>query len=315
MATKKSKSSKVQKHQPTQRSVRLAEESASIAGGRVVFANEVASRANRRLYRQSRVYSLKVDVDIGSVEASAGVDVYILRDTWDLHGAYKLAMKNYYNAMKEELMASNGSQTRWHDFRVVSDFQADKMCGSMSRPNTATATMDSFRLNQGDVLPSQVIDSNGNAYEFTLGIATGGSPNQYSIGAEWNKFDITDDDPQATATSMPYSGIVNDADEANYDLLRVRGEEPPYSSTANTSLWTKVCTLQETATGGQKLSSGYFDAPLGLVILVSSAFTSGGAPREITPLTLSYQKGNYKGVHAPAYATPILTEDKMYEVV
>jgi hypothetical protein len=49
-------------------------------------------------------------------------------------------------------------------------------------------------------------------------------------------------------------------------------------------------------TGGQRLSTGYFDAPLGIVIITSSSghklFSQG------TELSVEVKAGDYKGVHS-----------------
>lgn len=255
---------------------------------------------------------MKVDVDIGSTLATNGVDVYVLRDTWDLHGAYKLAMKNYYNAMKEELAGAKGSQTRWHDFRVLPDFQADELVPAANNPDNALPSMVLSRLTTGDHEISQVVDSVGTTRSFTLDTATTGT--EWSIIAEWDDHDRVDADPQAASTTMPYNTLVEDRDEANYDLLRQKGEGPPYNPQADLNLWQHVAHLQQVSPDGVvKLSSGFFDAPLGIVILVSNGFTSGSSVER--PLTVTFQSGDYKGVKAPAYATPQLTESMEYEVV
>ena len=78
---------KMQKHYPAQKMIRVGDQTNGTAGGRLMRVDRLLTMTNRRLYRQSRVYSAKVDVDIGSALATAGIDVYVLRDTWDLHGA------------------------------------------------------------------------------------------------------------------------------------------------------------------------------------------------------------------------------------
>lgn len=283
------------------------------AGGRVLFANKLLSFGNRRLYRQSRVYTMKIDVDIGSPLAAAGIDVYVLRNTWDLHGAYRQAMAHYYNAMKEELANSAGANTRWHDFRVTSDYQADEIVPVTMRPNSSGTTFSLNRLDNGDFDFSRVVDAGGTERGFTLGIV-GGPGNEYSIIDEWEKKDRVHTEPASANTSQPYTDLVENNDEANYDLLRQNGAVPPYNSVADNWLYTKVCTIKEAA-GSSKLTSGFFEAPLGIVLLASSGFTGDGVLIGEHPLTVHFQSGDYKGVKAPAYATPVLTESMEYEVV
>lgn len=268
------------------------------------------STVNRRLYRQSRVYSMKIDVEPGSLPATAGVAVYVLRDTWDLHGAYRFAMKMYYNAMKEELQAK-GAQTRWHDFRVLPDFQSDAVQAVVSAPATATPTMVDLTAPQGQFDFSEVVDQSGNSRVFSLHSQTT-SATQYGVMNEWGRLDRVDADPEAASATMPYGDLNPGQDEANYDLLRAKGSNPPYGNDAADQLWRRVGVIKETPTGVSKLSTGFFDAPLGIVVLVSTAFTTDD---QVYGMHVTFQAGDYKGVKAPAYATPVLTEAQEYEVV
>ena len=274
------------------------------------MASRALSATNRRLYRQSRVYTMKIDADIGSNAALLGTEVYVLRDTWDLHGAYKFAMKTYYNAIKEELEIG-GAKTRWHDFRVKPDFQADEYGFEVFNPDAATPTMDTASVTMGEQDFSIVSDAAGTDKTFGLDATTAG--NIYSIMAEWNNKDRVDSDPASVSTTMPYGGIVEDFDEANYDHLRENGALPPYAASSDQDIWHKVGTIQQVSPDGiMKLSSGFFEAPLGLVILISPAISTVPASHG---LTVTFQKGDYKGVKAAPYATPVLTPDMTYEVV
>lgn len=253
---------------------------------------------------------MKVDLEPGFTLGTQGVTVYALRDTWDLHGAYKLAMKKYYNAMKEELQAK-GAKTRWHDFRVLPDFQADALVATISAPAAGTPTMQDSEPAQGDFHFSEVVDQTGNARAFSLH-STNTSATQFGILEEWSRQDSVDADPDTASQTMPYTGLNPGEDEANYDLLRVRGELPPYGATSDTSIWRRVGRLTETASGVSKLSTGFFDAPLGILVFVSDGFTTSD---NVYPMHVTFQSGDYKGVKAPAYATPVLTNEKEYEVI
>lgn len=303
---------KMSRHYPAQKQVRLADITAAVAGGRFVQATRLLSNANRRLYRQSYTYPMKIDVDVGSAMATAGVDIYVLRDTWDLHGAYKFAMEHFYNAQKEELQNAGGGNTRWLDFRVLPDFQADELGVSTANPNSASPIMSTTLEDVGEMDFSRVVDASGATRQF--GLDNTGDASIFSIVQQWQHKDRVDDSPANASAAMPYSGLVEDLDEANYDILRQDGASPPYDDAASTSLWTKVTTLKQVSPDGvMKLSSGYFDAPLGLVILISSAFTTDVNLQH--PLTVSFQSGDYKGIKAHRYATPVLTPEKKYEVV
>jgi hypothetical protein len=63
-------------------------------------------------------------------------------------------------------------------------------------------------------------------------------------------------------------------------------------------VFTKVATLYVDAGGGNKLSTGYFNAPCGLVLI-----TTGGGLNATTVSEKIYveaKAGDYKGVHAPS---------------
>ena len=83
------------------------------------------------------------------------------------------------------------------------------------------------------------------------------------------------------------------------EALQARGNAPPYSATTFPSVWVKVATLAVDASGAQKLSTGFFDAPCGLVHLNAL----GGADfQDVNSLrnnvAVTFAKGDYKGVSA-----------------
>jgi hypothetical protein len=95
---------------------------------------------------------------------------------------------------------------------------------------------------------------------------------------------------------MAYNGIDALNQDAMSDNLQSDGNAPPYDATSvnTTSPWVRVAVLGQTA-GAQKLSSGFFTAPCGLVLLAGFSDTGTGYPVEI-----EVKAGDYKGVHAPS---------------
>lgn len=306
---------KNKRYYPVERIFRIRESTGALNGLRRIEANRLASMANRRLYRQSYIYSMKIDVDIDSALATAGVKVFVLRNGWDMHGAYRWAMKNYYNTMKEELQMG-GAKTRWHDFRVSAGLSADVTVPTeFDFPSGAVSSMGTANaVASGDFDYSRVVDSDGNTKTFVL--EGNSSATQYSIVKEWQRKDRVDPDPSASEVTLSYDGINHENDEENYDILRDNGAAPPYGQNASTSPFVQIAELKQTASGAQKLTTGFFDAPLGLVIIESTAIVQQEpiAPQNL-PVVVTLQSGNYKGVKATPYATPVLTEAKEYEVV
>lgn len=304
--------SKPQRYFPVQLSTRLSDFTAANANIRIIEYDRILGPINRRQYRQSRVPSLKIDVDQGSALASAGVKVYCLRNTWDMHGAYKFAMEQYYNAMKEELDMASGARGRWLDFRVQANIGGDLLVPRVEdQPTTPAGSFTPNRLTDGDFTYSSVYDATGTQRVFVTSDTAATS--EFSIFEEWSRKDKVQESPASTSTTMPYRNIQEDTDEDNYDLIKQIGDAPPYRATANTDMWQQIAEIGETGSGVQKLTTGFFEAPLGIVVLVSSGFVAGQVADH--PLTLTCQKGDYKGIKAPPYATPVLTEDMTYEVI
>lgn len=315
MASKKSKAKgkAPKRYYPVQLSARLSDFTAASANIRLIEYDRILGPINRRQYRQSRVPSLKIDVDQGSGLAQAGVKVYCLRNTWDMHGAYRFAMEQYYNAMKEELDMAAGSRGRWLDFRVQANIGADLLCPRVEdQPTSPAGSFTPNRLTTGDFTYSSVYDASGVQKVFVTS-DTASSATEWSIFEEWSRKDQVQESPAGASQTMPYRDIQEDTDENNYDLMRNIGDAPPYSAVSENDMWMQVAEIGETAAGVQKLTTGFFEAPLGIVVLVSAGFTAGQEQNH--PLTLTCQKGDYKGIKAPAYATPVLTEDMTYKVV
>lgn len=257
------------------------------------------------MYRQSKVYSMKIDMDIDSSLAPSGVTVYVLNDTWDLHGAYKLAMESFYNAMKEEIAAGPGQVGRWMDFKIAAGVSSD-----LAWPVIQNNALNDDRLDQGEHQYSQVQNS-GSATSRIFSLTPNTTASEWAILGEWGQRDRVDDDPVNQAPNTPYQDLTDELDDANRDLLQSQYNEPPYAPTAEQSAWRKVTTLKVGAGGEQKLTTGYFDAPLGIVILDGFPNDSAGT----RGITVCFQSGDYKGVKAVPYATPMLTESKEYKVV
>lgn len=293
------------KHYPTQRTIRLIGENTLGTVNRRIEADRILSETNRRLYRQSKVYPMKIDIDLDSPLAASGIKVYALNDTWDLHGAYKYAMKSYYNAMKEEMEMSGGQIGRWHDFRIITGVDSNLLV-----PLIHNQALSGSRVDVGEHSYTQIVDSAGTQRGFGLQAATDAF--NYSILSEWSNVDQVDDDPVTSSANTPYNQLTDEIDDANRDRLQSEGDEAPYNTTAITSPWRRVATLKVGPAGEQKLSTGFFDAPLGMVILVGGFAPSGSG--QDNGIQVSFQHGDYKGVKAYPYATPKKTANG-YEVV
>jgi hypothetical protein len=98
---------------------------------------------------------------------------------------------------------------------------------------------------------------------------------------------------------MPYDDLMSDDSAAMASDLQTKGNLPPYDATGVNAgePWVRVGTLS--AGASSKLSTGFFNAPCGFVIITQG----GGFENAIVQeefLSWTVKSGDYKGVHAPS---------------
>ena len=286
-AKKKVSKKKTSKHYPVQRQINFEMQPASTScEGR---ADHMFSAVNRRLMRQSRVYSLKVDL---SADSPAGVhyEVFALRDNWVNLKSYNFAYKTFLENSKEEM----GVKSRWNDFRVLSGFNSPDLAVPQATQNL---TGQDLAIGGGEYQFTQVTNAAGVANTLQWSGATGTS---YNIISQYDLTANTDSDPSSPITSVAYDGLSDDTDDNQMEHLSDDGNLPPYELGLSPLPFVRVGTLNnDSGTTNQKLSTGYFEAPCGLFFIVASAARGGhqGSSR----FTLCAKPGDYKGVHAPSY--------------
>ena len=77
----------------------------------IVNVEQHLSQINRRLYRQGRCYTVKIDLQSG-LEDNTQYTVYALANTWMLKKAWQSAFENYLNQTKEERATFKGKLAR-----------------------------------------------------------------------------------------------------------------------------------------------------------------------------------------------------------
>lgn len=294
MASKKSTlkktASKTKKHYPVVRSAELGSVSET-AAVRVFDTARALSALNRRLYRFARVYPVKINMD----PASPGtVEVYVLRDDWAIHQGVKMAYDQYLDNTEDERKALSGSQVaRWEDFRIADGVGAthNELLAKLHDPTfTGTGTL----MSAGEFELSTVVDSSDVRRTFTFG--TPGAT-EYGILQEYDKKANAITSPtEATGTSgdrTPYSEINSEVNDLTALDMQQHGDNPPYDRTGvnATTPWVKVATLGSGAAGDQQLSTGFINAPCGLVVLVGNANDWNS-----DQMRFEVQSGKYKGV-------------------
>lgn len=271
---------------------------------RVVRVDRELSGQNRRLYRQSRKYRVKVDV-VG--EREQRIDVFVLRDSFMLHKAYARAMEEWnksYEDAKEVVKQS--ARSRWRDFRIDTKVTAsDNTLNSVTLSGTTSALTP---VSATDVIVdeytiSQAFTGNAGA---TRDFGLLSDANTFDILEEYGKEGKVQDVPTDVTVDAAYGELQTDLHSAEVFNLQVDGNEPPYSAgdVGAGQVLQYVGTIYiDGINGSQKMSTGYFDAPLGAVYLTGNMVPPSGVEDglENGSVSIEVQAGDYKGVNAIPY--------------
>lgn len=287
MAPKKS----TKKHYPVVKSSSLANSSGAPQANRVVLVDRMLSKLNRRLYRQGRFYKVKVDIDTTQGQT---IEVFALRDDWAVHKAYQMAFKAYRSNSSEEREAlAPGQVARWEDFRVD-----DGLAGDIVDPNLHDVAGTPVAMTTGEFELATVTNGAGTRHTFTWGTPGG---TEFGLLQEYDKYANAPTSPTDVVGSsgdrMPYGDLDTSVDDNMALDLQQHGDNPPYDRaglTAGNPL-VKIAELNSASSGVQKLSTGYFTAPCGIIFI-----TNVGAASNDPKISFEVASGDYKGVHAPS---------------
>lgn len=280
------------KYYPVQRKIRLAEEAPQSNNATMLIDTmSELCKVNHRLYRQSRVPMVKVEID-ASLPTGSIVDVYALSDTWVNMKAYEYAKQTFDKNSAEEMAALTKTNVgRWNDFRVKLGASAATMKAVVEGDGSSSI------LTAGNFDSSEVTDAAGVTHTFRW---IGSSATEFNIIDEYDKTGNTQATPTNAQGTAAYADLEDQIDSDQVEHLSAQGQNPPYArdSLENDCL-TRVARLYVDAEGQGKLSTAYFNAPCGFVLLEGQ----GG----MTSITLSnfvsmeVKAGDYKGIHAPSY--------------
>ena len=289
------------KYYPVQNKVEIETQSASDTGQ--LRVDRVLSRANRRLYREGRTYQVKLDLDTSTAVPGNYVNVFVLKNTWYNHKAWQMAFQEYLNATKTERdRAGKTRLARWNDFRVKTGVTAVGLNGKQFNHSLGA-------VNQvgGEFELSEITDSSGTNRQFTWSGTPTGS--EFGILTEYGKQGGPNQHPTSPGSDQPYSEMDGDSSNAEYDDVTDHGNLPPYETNVESATpFTQVATLSIDP-GAQKMSTGFFDAPCGIVIV------TGLNAQAVQRLTMTAKLGDYKGIHAPRMFHEIKTEGDDVKVV
>lgn len=279
------------------------------AGGASVGVLNVAkelSRFNYRLYRMFGSFDVSITLEATSTASSANpYNVYALNPSWPYVQALRLARRAYYESIKDEL-AMGLKVARWHDFRITAGFAAAPavvtsmqgvgwQAGTQGPSSPGVPTQDEFE-------DSVAYATDGTGYRFVVGRSTSPGDATLNVWTEYADARSVDNSPEDPNTEVAYDQFSTEINDSTAAEISGNGNQPPYGSELlvnGAGAWVKVGQLWRDASGNQSMSTGVFEAPLGLIVLERSNLEPGDGDNQ--PLRLTVKKGTTKGVSFHAY--------------
>lgn len=247
-----------------------------------VQVDRLLSASQHKLYRQHMTYTCKLNLLTDQNQSE--IEVYTLMPSWYVMGAIRAAKRIHDKVMKEE--RAEAGQARWYDFRIEQDLALTEELEAAGLNDQGAATM--VGVTGGEYMYSQIQDAAGNNKSFSLRQPS--STTRYNIFEEYDAMGNVSADPQTPAAGG-YDDAMAEMETANIDDLLGRGNLPPYNPDTWDAVWVKVGNLYQNSNGNSRLSTGFFEAPLGLIYLPNYACVTN-------ILQLEVASGNYKGVKA-----------------
>nr|AGA18365.1 hypothetical protein [uncultured marine virus] len=277
---------KSSKHYPVVRHASIITKPGSISNNiKLLQVDQELSKLNRRLYRHGRYYQVKIDMD--HAESATNYVVLALRDDWAVQKGFQIAYQQYLdNTLEERERMLAGQVSRWEDFRTDSGLTKQELVSSLWDETIAPVALDS-----GEFTLSRVVDDANTERTFTFKPVP--AANEFGVLTEYDKMGNAQRSPSAGA-STAYQGLTGEDNDATRQHLENAANDPPYVKDGVNAAtpWVKIAELGATA-GAQRLSTGYFTAPCGFVVIYSTEGNVGN-------LTFEVKSGDYKGVHAPS---------------
>jgi len=259
----------------------------------LVDAGRILSASNHRLYRYGKRYEMKIDADISLFPPGNSITVWALADTWAVQKAFeegKFVFDKAYTNERQNL--SKEARARWFDFRANIGVTGDSMVPVVS---TDPITGGLSYLTGGEFAASIVEDQAGVTRAFSWSPTT--SASTYSMIAEYNLAGNTNTSPTTPTGAGPYDDLQADSSAVEMQALQDRGNLPPYDANNLPAVWVKIGTLElSSQEGAQRLSTGYFPAPCGQVVLQLTGTLSTSTISNL--VSVEFKSGDYKGVKA-----------------
>ncbi len=277
---------------PVARRFSLTAEGAVGGGTAIIDVGRNLSMINRRLMRQGKMYTAKLEIDPLELQPGQSVEVWVLKTTWASIRAWELAKDNFDQSYQDERdNISKSQQARYFDFRVDHGLGAIENLVPAADNNMSASASSQF--DEGEFVLSQVEDQAGVVRTFTWNNVPVG--NQYCIFTEYGEGSRAPQNPVLTTGDGPYDNLHADSSQAESEAIQQDGNVAPYRSLMLTNAnWIKVGTLAMGAAAG-RFSTPFFDAPCGFIAL---RVVGQDATQVAAGLTLEVKSGDYKGVKA-----------------
>lgn len=294
----------------TQRRFAVAQNTLPPAGNAIIQIDKCLQIANRRIYRQHKVYRARVEIDAAALSGAPGgrVQIFALKNNWANRKAFALAKEMYDKAVSEE--RAKVGNARWHDFRIDTRGLWTPGAGQTFPVTTfQDGSRDVVDLGNGEYEKSEIITTTTAGNQQAKGFILGQTSffDDYSVFLEFaNNGPRVPTDPGAVSPGGYDRATGTTYEDGNVQDLLDNGNFPPYDTTGNQSVLSggplvKVGELFHNANGASVLRTDYFDAPLGIIVAVgySGVLAEPQAVGEVDNLiTVTVKDGDYKGVAA-----------------
>lgn len=273
-----------------------------------IDCSKLLSQVNHRLYRQGRMYCVRVGY-LGQHSGVRAASVLALPNNWAFRKGHALAHAAFREAMKSTSIGKSKSG-RWSDFRIKHDLtQYTSQISALNAKNITTGNSE-YLYSQvaGDTgLDGSDGDGAPNVYGFH-GVGTSSTSNEsaatggylyantgsFGVIHEYQKIEDTEQNtPPDHDNLAAYRLLDSDADRsAQNELMSSEiGDNPPYNP-EDLQYQEQQYTIRFQGTGSADIATPWIAAPCGLLKIET---TEGSGTDDIF---IEVMAGNYKGVLA-----------------
>ncbi len=239
---------------------------------------------------------MKVDL-LSHTTDTTDLPVYALANNWYVRKSISLANDMFDYAVSEE-RAQVGS-SRWNDFRIKPEVPATGAAASNAPliypvVNNYDGTQAIVKYGTTGEYNYSAVEVGSTATTFCLGRAS--ASGRYNIFEEFDKMGPNPPESPVGTISGGYDLVDATFEKEEVEELLNKGNLPPYEADLTTTtpqVWVEVGRLGRAAAGTAELTTGYFDAPLGIVWIPGLLM---GDEASVPKIGVEFQSGDYKGV-------------------